>query len=287
MHNFASGSKRNYYGKADVIAYRLNRDGQTPPGALPVFGANVTLLIYGEAFWPTYETGDNTGLIATDSMKNFIQRETLNFTGYDLESYCHFLGVLFLETYPHVEGAQISATAIPYLPVADGRVAFAPGGPDAATARLELRRAGEALETVELRSGIQGFRLLRLGGSAFHGFVRDQYTTLPDIKNRPLHMWLSLDWAYTEPAAGYSQGAVTAKVRRVVQEIFHGFESGSIQQIIYQTGREILAGIPEIAEVSLEGQNRTWDTVAEAGDTLGVFTEARPPYGCLGLTLRR
>ena len=76
-------------------------------------------------------------------------------------------------------------------------------------------------------------------------------------------------------------------MRRVVQEIFHGFESGSIQQIIYQTGREMLARIPEIAEVSLEGQNRTWDTVAEAGDTLAVYTEARPPYGCLGLTLRR
>jgi urate oxidase len=287
MHNFASGSKRNYYGKADVIAYRLNRDGQTPPGALPVFGANVTLLIYGDAFWPTYETGDNTGLIATDSMKNFIQRETLNFTGYDLESYCGFLAVLFLKTYPHVEGAQISATSIPYCPVVDGRLAFTPSGPDAATATLELRRVGETLETVELRSGIQGFRLLRLGGSAFYGFVRDQYTTLPDIHNRPLHMWLSLDWRYLEPAAGYSQGAVTEKVRRVVHEIFHGFESGSIQQIIYQTGREILAGIPEIAEVSLEGQNRTWDTVTEAGDTLAVYTDARPPYGCLGLTLRR
>ena len=73
----------------------------------------------------------------------------------------------------------------------------------------------------------------------------------------------------------------------MVQEIFHGFESGSIQQIIYQIGRDMLARIPEIAEVSLEGQNRTWDTVAESGDTLGVYTDARPPYGCLGLTLRR
>jgi urate oxidase/2-oxo-4-hydroxy-4-carboxy-5-ureidoimidazoline decarboxylase len=287
MHDFASGKKRNYYGKADVIAYRLNRDGRTPPGALPVFGANVTLLIYGDAFWPTYETGDNTGLIATDSMKNFIQRETLNFTAYDLEAYCRFLAGRFLETYPHVEGAQVSATGIPYEPIMGGNVAFAPGGPEVATARLELRRTGAALETVELRSGIQGFRLLRLGGSAFHGFVRDQYTTLPDIYNRPLHMWLSLDWIYTEPGAGYSEGAVMAQARRVVQEIFHGFESGSIQQIIYQIGRDMLARIPEIAEVSLEGQNRTWDTVAESGDTMGVYTEARPPYGCLGLTLRR
>jgi urate oxidase len=287
MHSFASGKKRNFYGKADVIAYRLNRDGRTKSGGLPVFGASVSLLIYGDAFWPTYETGDNTGLIATDSMKNFIQRETMNFTGHDLEAYCRFLATLFLETYPHVEGAQITATAIPYRAVADSGVAFAPGGPEAATAQLELRRAGAALETVELRSGIQGFRLLRLGGSAFRGFVRDQYTTLPDIRNRPLHMWLALEWLYTDLAAGYSSGAVSAQVRRIVQDTFHTFESGSIQQIIYKVGRGMLAQIPAIAEVELEGQNRTWDTVCESGDTLGVYTDARPPYGCLGLTLRR
>ncbi len=39
--------------------------------------------------------------------------------------------------------------------------------------------------------------------------------------------------------------------------------------------------------MNLEADNRTWDTVAEQGDTLGVFTDARPPFGCLGLTLKR
>ena len=48
------------------------------------------MLLYGDAFWPTYTTGDNTGLIATDSMKNFIQRETMNFPGSDLEGFCRF-----------------------------------------------------------------------------------------------------------------------------------------------------------------------------------------------------
>jgi len=66
-----------------------------------------------------------------------------------------------------------------------------PSGPERATARVELQRAG-ALK--ELRSGLVGFKLLRLGGSAFYGFVRDQYTTLPDIMNRPLHMWLDVEW---------------------------------------------------------------------------------------------
>jgi urate oxidase/2-oxo-4-hydroxy-4-carboxy-5-ureidoimidazoline decarboxylase len=281
--HFASSWKRSYYGKGDIIAYRLNRDGKTAPGASPVFGANLTILVYGDAFWQTYTTGDNTGLIATDSMKNFVQREILNFEGADLEDCCRFLATKFLHLYPQVEGVQMSAIEVPYAALPNSEVAFAPAGPDRATARLELNRNG----VVEIASGIQGFKLLRLGGSAFHGFVRDQYTTLPDIANRPLHMWLDLEWLYTEPSAGFSSGAVAAAVRRIVREVFHGFESGSIQQVIYQIGTKMLLDIPSIAEVHLEANNRTWDTIAERGDELGVYTEARPPFGCLGLRLKR
>jgi urate oxidase len=238
----------------------------------------------GDAFWATYTTGDNTGLVATDSMKNFIQRETLNFEGGDLESYARFLAGKFLDTYPQAEGAQITATEIPYADIGPaGSPVFAPAGPEKAYVRIELTRQGPS----EIRSGMQGFRLLRLGGSAFYGFVRDQYTTLPEIKNRPLHMWLDLDWTYTSPEAAFSKGAVTAKVRQLVHQVFAGFESGSIQQIIYQIGLKMLADIPVIEEIHLEANNRTWDTIAEHGDSLGVYTDARPPYGCLGLTLHR
>jgi len=280
---FAGGWKRSYYGKGDVTVYRLNRDGKTAGDASPVFGANITILIYGDAFWPTYTTGDNTGLIATDSMKNFVQREMLNFAGSDLEDCCRFLGAKFLGLYPQVEGVQMSAVEIRYAALPNSAVAFAPAGPDRATARLELNREG----VVEITSGIQGFKLLRLGGSAFHGFVRDQYTTLPDIANRPLHMWLDLEWLYTESAAGFNSGAVTAAVRRIVREVFNAFESGSIQQVIYQIGTKMLAEIPSISEVHLEANNRTWDTIAERGEELGVYTDARPPFGVLGLRLKR
>jgi urate oxidase / 2-oxo-4-hydroxy-4-carboxy-5-ureidoimidazoline decarboxylase len=283
MHQFASGPKRNYYGKDDVVVYRLNRDGKPAPGASPVFGANITMLIYGDAFWPTYTTGDNTGLVATDSMKNFVQREILNFTGSDLEDCCRFLAAKFLNTYPQVEGVQMSAVEIPYAPVPNSDVSFLPSGPDRATARLELNRDG----VVEIASGIRGFKLLRLGGSAFHGFVRDQYTTLPDIANRPLHMWLDLEWLYTESSKAFTAGAISAAVRSIVYDVFHGFESGSIQQVIYQIGTKMLADVPAIAEVHLEASNRTWDTVAERGDELGLYTEARPPFGVLGLRLKR
>lgn len=267
---FASGWKRNYYGKGDVTVYRLNRADNT------VFAVNVTLLIYGDAFWPTYTTGDNSGLVATDSMKNFIQRETLIFAGSGLEEYCRFLGQKFLATYPHAEGLQITAVEIPYRGA--GSKAFAPGGPERAYARLEMR----ADSLVEARSGIDGFRLLRLGGSAFHGFIRDEYTTLPDLKDRPLHMWLDLAWSYVDTLSAFSGGTATASARRIVGCVFDEFESGSIQEVIYQMGTRLLEEIPEIAQVDLEANNRTWDVVGE-----GIYTDARPPYGILGLSLRR
>ena len=284
MNHFASGPKRHYYGKGDVIAYRLNRDGKTPAGSSPVFGASVLMLVYGDAFWPTYTTGDNSALIATDSMKNFIQRETLNFVGYDLEGYCGFLAEKFLKQYPQVEGLQVSADEIPYQAIdPEKAIAFAPSGPDHARAQVELGRKG----FVEVKSAIQGFKLLRLGGSAFKGFVRDEYTTLPDLYDRPLHMWLDLEWSYVRPGEGFSGGVVTARAREIVRDVFVSFDSGSIQQVIYRMGIRLLAEIPAIAEVHLEANNRTWDTIVEQGGTLGVYTEARPPYGCLGLTLKR
>ncbi len=275
MHEFASGWKRNYYGKGDVIVYRLNRDGAPPA----VFGANVTMLLYGDAFWPTYTAGDNTGLVATDSMKNFIQRESLNFTGRDLESYCRFLAEKFLATYPQTGGVQVRAEEIPY----QGETTYVPAGPERAAASVELTADGIA----DVRSGIRGFKLLRLGGSAFYGFVRDQYTTLPEIHNRPLHMWLDLEWLYGRPEAAFQCGKITGQVREVVMAVFRGFESGSIQQVIYQIGSQLLNDISDISEVRLEANNRTWDTIVEHGDKVGVYTDARPPYGILGLTLKR
>jgi urate oxidase / 2-oxo-4-hydroxy-4-carboxy-5-ureidoimidazoline decarboxylase len=283
MNTFASGPRRNYYGKGDVIVYRLYRDGRPNP----VFGANVKLLIYGDAFWQTYTTGDNTGLVATDSMKNFIQRETMNFPGDGLEWYCLFLASTFLNRYPQAEGAQVSATEIPYDAVAGSQLAFTPAGNVCANAVIEVARKGDELEIVEVRSGIAGFRLLRLKGSAFTGFVRDEYTTLPDIHDRPLHMWLDLDWTFIDPGVACADHLITPKVREIVESVFAGFESGSIQQIIYQIGRRILADISAISEVRLEANNRTWDTIAEQGMSVGIYTEARPPYGCLGLTVKR
>ena len=280
MEQFASGPKHHYYGKGDVIVYRLNRQAGSDQRA--VFGANVLLLTYGDAFWPTYTTGDNTGLVATDSMKNFIQRETLTFPGENLEELCQFLGAKFLAKYPQAEGVQVSASEVAYAPLERGG-GFVPSGPERASAKIELSRDS----VLEATSALRGFRLLRLAGSSFRGFVRDEYTTLPELADRPLHMWLDLEWRYTSSSDACSGGRITTDVRRCVFETFQSFTSGSIQQVIYQIGTCILERVPEVTEIHLEAQNRTWDTVAEQDQTLGVYTDPRPPYGCLGLRMTR
>jgi urate oxidase/2-oxo-4-hydroxy-4-carboxy-5-ureidoimidazoline decarboxylase len=216
-------------------------------------------------------------------MKNFIQRETLAYEGPDLEDYCRFLAAKFISIYPQVEGVQVSATEIPYSSLSTGSAAFCPAGPERASARIEINRDG----VVEVASGLRGYRLLRLGGSAFQGFVRDEYTTLPDIHNRPLHMWMDLEWTYMDPSLAFCGGVISAAIRKTVREVFESFESGSIQQVIYQMGTRILAEQTSLAEVHQEANNRTWDTVTERGQGVGIFTDARPPYGCLGLRLRR
>jgi urate oxidase / 2-oxo-4-hydroxy-4-carboxy-5-ureidoimidazoline decarboxylase len=282
VERLASGPNDHYYGKADVTVYRLIRDGRAGVDGNPVFGANVKMLTWGGAFWPTYLRGDNTGLIATDSMKNFIQRETFGFTESGLENYCRFIGRRFLDSYPQVEGLQMTAVQLPYAGL-EGGVAFVPAGPDQAFARIEMTQE----RVVSAVSGVQGFKLLRLRGSSFQGFVRDQHTTLPDRPSRVLHMWLDMEWSYATLDAAFSDGAVTRRTRAIVMDVFKSFESASIQQIIHKMGTRIFSDIPEISELRFEANNRTWDVIQERGEEFGVYVDPPAPYGVLGLTLTR
>ena len=84
-----------YYGKADVATYRTYATplkGLTPipesafdgrPNTL--LAATIEVQVLGTAFMAAYTEGDNRLVVATDTMKNFIQRESLAFSGATLE----------------------------------------------------------------------------------------------------------------------------------------------------------------------------------------------------------
>jgi urate oxidase len=297
-----------YYGKGDTFVYRTHATPLRGVRRIPesgfegrdntVFGANVEILVHGEALWPAYTHGDNASLVATDSMKNFVQRESLNFEGATLEAFVDFLALKFLTRYPHLEGARVSASERPFhaaaVPGPDGpapsALVFSEGRAEHARAFVQYERRLDALERADHGSGVSGLRLLKVTGSAFHGFIRDEYTTLPDLHDRALFTHLEVSWRYADPrdglAAAPERYVPAEQVRDVAAAVFDAEGNESIQQLMHRIGTRLLERYPELEEVSFEGQNRTWEQVGELGRSR-AFTEPRPPYGVLGLRLRR
>ncbi|HET8568701.1 MAG TPA: urate oxidase, partial [Candidatus Limnocylindria bacterium] len=100
------------YGKAEVSVYRAH------PGAeRPLFAALVDVTVLGEEFLASYTEGDNTRVVATDSMKNFIHAMALEHEGATLESFAAFLGRRFLGTYPQIEALRVAVREVAFARV--------------------------------------------------------------------------------------------------------------------------------------------------------------------------
>ena len=301
-----------YYGKSDVSTYRTYArplTGITPIPESSFSGRSNTLLaaaidvrVLGSAFASAYTQGDNRLVVATDTMKNFIHRESLAFTGATLEEWLEFVGRRFLETYPHMERLRVSGTEIPFEPalVPDGNggygeseVLFERQHGDRSTAALELDRRGSEIEVTDLSAGRIGLQMMKVTGSAFADFARDQYTTLPERKDRPLYIHLDVGWKYdsasTALAADHQRYVAGEQVADMVGAVFHRFVSLSIQHLIHEIGQAMLDRWPQLSEISFDAQNRLWDLseTAATDERVKVYTDPRPPYGHLGLTLRR
>src|SRR6266849_4193936 len=69
-----------------------------------------------ENFLPAYTHGDNTMVVATDTMKNFILQHALTFSGSTLEGFLDVLGHQFLATYPQMERLRLTGREIAFTP---------------------------------------------------------------------------------------------------------------------------------------------------------------------------
>lgn len=258
------------YGKDAVGVYRT--DGRS------LFAAEVRLVASGASFLPSYTAGDNALVVATDSMKNFVQRAALDYDGTSLEDFLELVGTRFLDTYEHVETAALRARELSFARRAGGL--YQRLYDDRGVAELELGRAG----IVSHRSGREGIHLVKLKGSAFRDFFRDEYTTLPDAADRPLFVHLDVHWRTQD----FRKRPPGEEVRDSLVETFEDFFSESIQHLVYEMGTRILERFQEIEEVSFSGENRLWDKGQESEDgDVTVYADARPPFGVIGLTLAR
>jgi urate oxidase/2-oxo-4-hydroxy-4-carboxy-5-ureidoimidazoline decarboxylase len=256
------------YGKDAVSVYR-GRDGE-------LFAAEIALVIQGEAFLPSYTEGDNSMVIATDSMKNFIHSCGCDFAGASLEEFLADIGRRFLERYEHVEAVRLEGRGLTFE--RRGEMLYQQTYADRGVAWLEMARD----VVLDHRSGRAGLQLVKLTGSAFRGFVRDEYTTLPEAVDRPLFVHLDVHWRHRD----FEQRVASEDVRDLLIATFDDFVSESIQHLAHEMGIRVLERFQEIELIEFEGQNRLWDTAQTHGDVT-VYTEARPPYGVIHLTLAR
>jgi urate oxidase len=300
------------YGKGSVSLYRAYAKAMEGITAIPespfagkpnmLFAAEIDVEVFGDNFMPAYTEGDNSNVVATDTMKNFVLSQALEYDGATLEGFLYFLGRRFLETYPQMQRLRLTGREQPFdaatVPKAkaDG---FEPSGVlfnrshnSYGMGVLQMERGNGGLVVTGHRCGCVGLQLIKITGSAFARFARDEYTTLPERTDRPLFIYLDVYWRYVDAgnavSPDLSRYIPVEQVRDLLGAVFHSFVSMSIQHLVYEMGTRLLERFPQIEEVSFEAQNRLWDTAFESqtDEKVKVYTDPRPPYGMIRLTLK-
>lgn len=300
-----------YYGKGDVYVYRTYAKPLTGVKTIPesgfngrnniIFGMNVKIALKGEAFLSSFTEGNNSLVIATDSMKNFIQLHLAQYEGATMEGFLVYVSKCFLDKYPHISAIEISSNEIPF----DTSIVLTQNGLDEsdlvfrrsrneyATAAIELARTNNGNIVIKHSSGVNELQLIKVSGNSFFGFIRDEYTTLPEAYDRPLFIYLNISWRYSDFADAIgidgSNYVAAEQVRDIAQSVFHELENRSIQHLIWEIGLRTLQRFPQLAEIQFESNNRTWETIVEtiSNSKGAVYTEPRPPYGFQGFVVTR
>jgi urate oxidase len=276
------------YGKAHVVFYRLGGRDVAP------LAASVDIDVFGKRFVSAYTEGDNREVVATDTMKNFIYAMAAEYSGSTLLGLCAFLGRRFIETYPLMEALRVTAREVPLDAAAGERgpsgVLFRSTRGDRAVAQVAVDGVGGKPEITAARSGWEDMVLVKTTGSSFATFARDDYTTLPELTDRPLTIRMSVYWRYVDPKDGVAEGPGLLGPRAVrdeIERIFHKFNSRSIQHLVHEVGARLLAAHAQLQEIEFVAENHTPDHVRDGSGGVRVFAEPRATFGKIGLVLRR
>lgn len=300
------------YGKHRVPVYRLKAAPLTDVAPIPessftgranaLLALEVDIDVLGDNFLPAYIKGDNSMVVATDSMKNFIIKETLNYDGATIEGLLHFLGERFLTSYEQMQTLRMTGRELPFtaatVPSADGfgpsSVLFNQSRSDFFKAALAMERDGSGGAAVtEHVCSLDELQMMKTTGSSFTSFVRDGYTTLPDRRDRPLYIYLDVNWRYGDIAdlldPGRGRYVPAEQVRDVIAAVFHEMVSESIQHLVHEMGTRLLDRFPHLAQVRFAGQNRTRDPfgVSERDPEVRVYSDPFSAYGMITLTMER
>jgi urate oxidase len=270
------------YGKAGIRLMRVDRSA-TPHR---VRDLTVAIALEGD-FVAAHTDGDNSVVVATDTMKNTAYAFAKDHLDGAIETYGHALADHFL-AFPQVSRATVNVREHGWRPIAvDGdpaRDAFVRGGEGTRVATVAA-----AVDGVTVEAGVEDLVILKTTRSSFSGFPRDRYTTLAETEDRMAATRLTAIWQYGSPDV--DADALFASIRQALLETWADHDGPSIQASIWIMARAIVERHDEVREIRLVMPNlHHWLVdLSPFGLTNDreIYTPTSEPYGLIEATVRR
>lgn len=271
------------YGKARVRLCKVLRDGPVHS----VKELTVRIALEGE-FAASYQSGDNSCIVPTDSMKNAINVLAYHHLGVDNEPFALAVADHFLNRYAQVTKAVVEIEERSWSRLVVG------GAPHphsfAQTQRATpLVRLVQTRTSTKLESGVQDFTLLKTTGSGFSGFATCEHTTLPPTEDRLLATTLKARWTWNAEPASYQ--ATTDAFLRAVVVPFAGKHSPSVQATLWEMAAAAFEACPEIQEITLTLPNHHYFTqnlrAFGIDNTNVLMLPSEEPHGQIEATISR
>jgi urate oxidase len=274
----------NAYGKSRVRLTRVTRLADRHE----VRELTVDVRLEGD-FDASYTLGDNTRVVATDTMKNIVYAIAQGRPAEAIEDFGAALAGHFLEGYAHVRSTTVELAEQPWRRITvDGRDhphAFVGGGGETRQATVTRDRVGLRVE-----AGLVGLQVLKTTGSAFTGFIRDRHTTLPETTDRIFATEVQAHWLYA-PGARLDWDATHSRVRQALLETFAGHDSLAVQHTLHAMGEAALQASDGVEEITLTMPNkhRILVDLERFGqkNVHEIFVATDEPFGLITGTLRR
>jgi urate oxidase len=162
--------------------------------------------------------------------------------------------------------------------------AFIQRGPETRTAVVTADRTATTVS-----AGAADLVILKSAHSAFSGFPRDEYTTLPETRDRLLATSLTATWQYADTEIDF--GNAWHAVRQTMLEAFAGHHSESVQHTLHAMGQAVLDTIDIVDTIRLVMPNRhhlPFDLTRLGLENRNeIFVATEEPYGLIAATLAR
>ncbi|KAK5580273.1 hypothetical protein RB653_000288 [Dictyostelium firmibasis] len=241
----------NRYGKARVRVLRVFRG---PNDYHKVFDFDCRVLLRGPEFSETYLTGDNSKIVATDTMKNTVyviaQKEEFK----SLEEYGILLGKHFLATYSWVNGVEVVMRENQWsrIKTSNGKEQGHSFQRDREIHSVTVTSSRDKSPIVI--SGIDDLLIMKTTQSGFEGFHRDKYTSLKETKDRVFATVVTANWTYNTLSVDYSK--VFEQFKLSVFDIFAQTYSRSVQETLFLIAKDVISKVPQVEQVHLSLPNK-------------------------------